>query len=125
MLALGYPRRSKSQMKNGSNKLERVWETCRTNNGETSKIESEMNVAKSQADEQTGKGTGGRGNLLTIREMGTTGGTRQMDPGICFHPAYVNSHTQNSCAINMVNSIMKNTTTPGSKGLLAHRKTGV
>ena len=111
-------------MKNGSNKLERIWKTLRTINGEMSKMKSEMNVAKSQAGEQTGRGMEGRGNLLTIKEMGTTGGTRQMDPGICFHPAYVNSHTQNSCEINMVNSRMKNTTIPGSNGL-ANCRTGV
>jgi hypothetical protein len=44
--------------------------------------------------------------------MGTTGGTRQMAPGICFHPVYVNSHTQNSCTVNITNCRKKKNATP-------------
>lgn len=61
-----------------SKRLERSLETCHTIDGEASKMKSEMNVTKSQADEQTGRDTRGRGSLQTTNEIGTTGGTRQM-----------------------------------------------
>jgi len=44
-----------------------------------------------------------------------------MDPGICFHPVYANSHTQYACTINMTNCRTKNTATPGDKKLTRHR----
>jgi len=44
-----------------------------------------------------------------------------MDPGICFHPVYANSHTQYACMINMANCRTKNTATPGDRKLAQHR----
>lgn len=62
------------------------------------------------------------GDLLTTREIGTTGGTRQMDPGICFHPEYVISHTQKSWVTNMVNCRTKNATSADEKVISAVQK---
>ena len=81
-----------------------------------------MTVAENQTNEQTDSGSKEGGHLLTTREMGTTRGTRQIDPGICFHPVYVISHTQNVCAVNMANSSTKSTATPEGKGSAQHRK---
>jgi hypothetical protein len=91
-------------------------EVDHTIKGERSKIKSEITVAEKQPDKQMYEDGRAAGNSLTTREMGTTGGTRQMDPGICFHPVYVNSHTQNICVINMANCRTKNTTTPDDEG---------
>jgi len=76
-----------------------------------------MTVAKNQAREQTNRDVREGVNLLTTKEIGTTGGTRHIAPGVSFHPVYVNSHTQNSCAINMANSRTKNAIVPGGKRL--------
>lgn len=74
-------------------------------------MKSEITVAEiNLVSKKTG--TRGRKNSLTTKEMGTTGGTIQMDPGICFHPVYVSSHTQNICVVNMANCRTKNATTP-------------
>ena len=76
------------------------------------RIASETIVAKNQAYEQTNRDTREGDNLLTTREIGTTGGTRQIAPGISFHPVYVNSQTQNSCVINMANTSTKDVAIP-------------
>ena len=44
--------------------------------------------------------------------MGTTSGRTQIDPGICFHPGCVISHTQYACTTNMAHSRTKSTATP-------------
>ena len=98
------------------------WGICNTIRGAATRIASEMTVAKNKnkikkACEQTNRNTREGVDLLTTKEIGTTGGTRQIAPGISFHPASVNSHTQNSCAINMANSRTKNTAVPGGKEL--------
>ena len=49
--------------------------------------------------------------------MGTAFGRTQIDPGICFHPGSVISHTQYACTVNMAHSRTKNTATPEGKGL--------
>jgi len=86
------------------------------------KIASETTVAENQTNEQTDSGSKEGGHLLTTREMGTTRGTRQMDPGICFHPVYVISHTQNVCAVNIANSSTNDAATPEGKRLAQHIK---
>ena len=74
-----------------------------------------MTVAKNQAYEQTNTDTREGANLLTTKEIGTTGGARQIGPETSFHPAYINSQTQNSCVINMTNSSTKDAAIPGCK----------
>jgi len=44
-------------------------------------------------------------------------GRRQKDPGTCFHPVSINSHTRKACAVITVNSRIKNPVIPKSKGL--------
>jgi hypothetical protein len=56
------------------------------------------------------------GDLLTTSEMGTTDGTRQMAPGICFHSVCVSSHTQNIWMVNTANCRKKKTAIPGDEG---------
>ena len=63
-----------------------------------------------------------RYNLLTAAEMGTNCGSWQADPGICFHPVCVDSHTKNTCTVIAMNSRTKNTVTPEDKRLAPHRK---
>jgi len=70
-----------------------------------------MAVAENQADERPDRDMKEKRDLLTTREMGTTGGTRQIAPGMSFHPVYVISHTQNSCAVSIANSRTKNPAT--------------
>lgn len=93
-----------------------VGEIFHTIKGAVIKVTSETTVAVNQANEQTDRYTRGRGNLLTTSEMGTTRGTRQMAPGICFHPVYVNSHTQNVSVVTIANCRKKNAATPGDRG---------
>ena len=76
---------------------------------------SEMIVAENQAYKKTNGGMREGDDLLTTKEMGTTRGTRQIDPGISFHPVYVNSHTQNSCVVSIANCRTKNTAIPESE----------
>ena len=54
--------------------------------------------------------------------MGTTSGRTQTDPGVCFHPAYDNSHTQYTCTVNMANCRKKNTATPDRVKLILCRQ---
>jgi len=49
--------------------------------------------------------------------MGTTLGRTQIDPGICFHPGCVISHTQYACTTSMAHSRTKSTATPEGKRL--------
>ena len=44
-----------------------------------------------------------------------------MDPGICFHPVYVNSQTQYAWTINIMNCRTKNAAIPKDKGLAWHK----
>lgn len=83
-------------------------------------MQSETTVAENQPDKRMDGGWRGAGVSLTTKEIGTTGGTRHMDPGICFHPVYVNSHTQNNCVVNMANCRMKNATIPDGEGSAQH-----
>jgi len=76
---------------------------------------SEITVAENQDNGQVGEGMVGGGILLTTWEIRTTGGTMQIASGICFHSVYVNSHTQYTCAVNIVNCMKKNMVTPGGK----------
>ena len=84
-------------------------------------MESEMTVAENRADKQTDRGTREGDNLLMIRATGTDRGKMQMDPGICFHPGRMISHSQNTCATNTAHIRTKDTTTPEDKGLAQHR----
>jgi len=72
----------------------------------------------------TDESTRERGNLLTTREMGTNRGRIQTDPGICFHPVYITSHTRNACPVITTNSRTKNAVTPEVERL-AHLGKGV
>jgi len=92
------------------------WEARRTIKGAAIKMESEITVAENREDEKTDRVTREGGNSLTTWEIGTTFGRMHMDPGVCFHPVYANSHTQYACTINMANCRTKNTATPGTKG---------
>ena len=81
-----------------------------------------MTVAENRADEQTHGGMRKGGNPLMIWAMGTARGRMQMEPGTCFHPGCVISHTQYACTVNMTHIKTKNTATPEDKGLAQHRK---
>ena len=61
-------------------------------------------------------------NLLTTREMGTNSGRMQKDPGICFHPVCITSHTKNPCVVITTNSRTKNAVTPEVNMLVHHGK---
>ena len=61
-------------------------------------------------------------DVLTTWVIGTEYGRMQMDPGICFHPGYVISHTQYACIIDMTNSTPKNAATPEDEGSVRHKK---
>jgi hypothetical protein len=43
-----------------------------------------------------------------------------MDPGICFHPLSVNSHTQSDCTVSVAHCRTKNAVTPEGEGLAQH-----
>ena len=85
---------------------------CHTSKGVATKMASETIVAENQAYKQMSGGVREGDDLLTIKDMGTARGTRQIDPGISFHPVYVNSHTQNSCVVSIANCRTKNTAIP-------------
>jgi len=85
-------------------------------------MESEMTVAENRADKQTDRGTREGDNLLMIRATGTDRGKMQMDPGTCFHPGRVISHSQNTCTTNTAHIRTKDATTPEDKGLVQDRK---
>ena len=45
-----------------------------------------------------------------------------MDPGTCFHPGWVISHTQYAWTVNMTHIKTKDTATPEDKGLALNKK---
>ena len=85
-------------------------------------MESEMIVAENRADEQTDGDTREGDNLLVIWAMGTARERIQMDPGTCFHPGCVISHTQYACTVNMAHIRTKDIATPEGRGLAQHKK---
>ena len=81
-----------------------------------------MTVAENWTDKQMDRGTRRGGNSLMTWVMGTASVRIQMDPGICFHPGRVISHTQYACTVNMIHIRTNNTATPERKGLVRHQK---
>jgi len=81
-----------------------------------------MTVAENRTDKQIDADMTKGDNSLMIWAMGTARGRMQMDPGTCFHPGCVISHTQYACTVNMTHIRTKHTATPEDKGLAQRRK---
>lgn len=69
-------------------------ESHNTINGVKIRIKSEMTVAEDQTDKPMDGDMREGGSLLMVWVIGTAGGRIQMEPGTCFHPGCVISHTQ-------------------------------
>ena len=83
-----------SSMRDSPGPKEKGGEIHHTINGLATKMESEMTIAANHADKQIDGGMREGSNLLMIWAMGTAHVRIQTDPGICFHPGCVISHTQ-------------------------------
>lgn len=81
-----------------------------------------MIVAENRSHEQIDGDMREDGNLLMIWVIGTAFERTQMDPGTCFHPGCVISHTQYACTVRMAHIRTKDIATPDGQRLAQHRK---